>query len=136
MFADHTLTPKEATRLCALGSLARSPMTYSALAMAIRHFIGRGLGPTPEIMGHSLELLKNEGIDRNIVIKGDRHLVQRDINPIQPENSHIAYHGKVGFPETRSIADYHASFVFVFVSKVDQSSMILPSCPVVSFPCH
>jgi DNA-binding PadR family transcriptional regulator len=62
MFADHTLTPKEATRLCALGGLALSPMTYSALAMSIRHFISRVIGPTPEIMGHSIELLKYEGL--------------------------------------------------------------------------
>jgi DNA-binding PadR family transcriptional regulator len=62
MFADNTLTPKEATRLCALGGLALSPMTYSALAMSIRHFISRVIGPTPEIMGHSIELLKYEGL--------------------------------------------------------------------------
>ena len=76
MFADHTLTPKEATRLCALGSLAQSPMTYVALAMSIRHFIGRVLGPTPEIMGHSLELLKYEGLVEAVEGKGDQALLQ------------------------------------------------------------
>jgi DNA-binding PadR family transcriptional regulator len=71
MFADNTLTPKEATRLCALGSLAQSPMTYSALAMSIRHFISRVIGPTPEIMGHSIELLKYEGLVETAEGSGD-----------------------------------------------------------------
>jgi DNA-binding PadR family transcriptional regulator len=62
MFADNTLTPKEAIRLCALGLLALAPRTYGALATDVRHFIGRVVGPTPEIMGHSIELLKYEGL--------------------------------------------------------------------------
>jgi DNA-binding PadR family transcriptional regulator len=60
MFADRTLTPKEATRLAALGTLALEPLTYSDLATAIRHFIGSVIGPSPEIMGHSIELLRYE----------------------------------------------------------------------------
>lgn len=62
MFADRTLTPKEATRLAALGTLALGPLTYSELATAIRHFIGSVIGPSPEIMGHSIELLKYEDL--------------------------------------------------------------------------
>jgi DNA-binding PadR family transcriptional regulator len=76
MFADHTLTPKEATRLCALGSLALSPMTYSDLAMSIRHFVSRMIGPTPEIMGHSIELLKYEGLVEAIEGRGDEALLR------------------------------------------------------------
>ncbi len=62
MFADNTLTPKEAIRLCALGNLALEPMAYGALATSIRHFVSRVIGPTTEIMGHSIELLKYEGL--------------------------------------------------------------------------
>lgn len=62
MYADHTLTPKELIRLCALGTLALGPLRYSELAVSIRHFISRIIGPTPEIMGHSIELLKYEGL--------------------------------------------------------------------------
>jgi hypothetical protein len=62
MFADRTLTPKEATRLAALGTLALGPLAYSELATAIRHFIGSVIGPSPEIMGHSIELLRYEGL--------------------------------------------------------------------------
>jgi hypothetical protein len=62
MFSDHTLTPKEATRLCALGTLAMEPMSYRDLAVSLRHFVGRVIGPTAEIMGHSIELLKYEGL--------------------------------------------------------------------------
>ena len=62
MYADNTLTPKEAVRLCALGTLASGPMAYSALADAIRHFVDRILGPSLEVMGASVELLKYEGL--------------------------------------------------------------------------
>lgn len=62
MYADNTLTPKEAVRLCALGTLASGPLRYSALASAIRHFISHITGPSLEVMGTSLELLKYEGL--------------------------------------------------------------------------
>lgn len=64
MYADNTLTPKEAVRLCALGTLALSneAMRYSVLAHAARHFMSRVTGPSLELMGTSLELLKFEGL--------------------------------------------------------------------------
>jgi len=62
MYADNTLTPKEAVRLCALGTLASGPVRYGALATAIRHFISHITGPSLEVMGTSLELLKYEGL--------------------------------------------------------------------------
>jgi len=62
MYADNTLTPKEAIRLCALGTLALGPLRYSALAGSVRHFIGHTLGPSLDLMGTSIELLKYEGL--------------------------------------------------------------------------
>jgi len=62
MYADNTLTPREAIRLCALGTLVSGPMRYSALANAIRHFVSHITGPSLDIMGTSLELLKYEGL--------------------------------------------------------------------------
>ncbi len=82
MFNDNTLTPREAVRLCALGILAQEPMSYAALATAIRHFTGRILGPSLDLMGTSIELLKYEGFvessgdggmedDADLVITGE-----------------------------------------------------------------
>lgn len=62
MYADNTLTPKEAARLCALGTLAAGEMTYGALAAQVRHFMDRVQGPSLEVMGSSIELLKYEGL--------------------------------------------------------------------------
>lgn len=64
MYADNTLTPKEAVRLCALGTLALAGggMRYSVLAHDARHFMSRVTGPSLELMGTSLELLKFEGL--------------------------------------------------------------------------
>jgi hypothetical protein len=66
MFPDNTLTPKEATRLCALGTLSAAPMRYSVLATAVRHFIGRILGTSIDLMAPSIELLKYEGLVRPV----------------------------------------------------------------------
>ncbi|CCQ73226.1 transcriptional regulator [Magnetospira sp. QH-2] len=62
MYADQTLTPKEATRLCALGTLAQGNLSYAALASSVRHFISRITGPSLDLMGSSIELLKYEGL--------------------------------------------------------------------------
>jgi DNA-binding PadR family transcriptional regulator len=72
MFADNTLTPKEATRLCVLGTLALQPgpMHYGVLATAVRHFIDRILGPSLDLMGPSIELLKYEGLIRAVAGHG------------------------------------------------------------------
>mgnify|MGYP001407336941 CR=1 FL=1 len=68
MYADNTLTPREAIRLCALGTLAESStsnetaITYDDLARSIRHFISRITGPSIDLMGESIELLRFEGL--------------------------------------------------------------------------
>lgn len=76
MYADQTLTPKESIRLAALGTLALEPSTYSGLAVSIRHFIGHVTGPTPDLMGHSIELLKYEGLVESIDGNGDTALLR------------------------------------------------------------
>jgi len=76
MYADNTLTPKEAVRLCALGTLAIAPMRYGDLAVSIRHFISRVIGPTPEIMGHSIELLRYEALVETIEGEDDAALLR------------------------------------------------------------
>lgn len=62
MFADQTLTPKEAVRFCALGLIAGEPQRYSVLAREVRDFCARVMGPSLDLMGTSIELLKYEGL--------------------------------------------------------------------------
>ena len=68
MYTDNTLTPREAIRLCALGTLAESStdsgtaITYDDLARSVRHFISGITGPSIELMGESIELLRFEGL--------------------------------------------------------------------------
>lgn len=66
MYADNTLTPKEAIRLCALGTLAVKPYRYSVLANSVRHFVSHMLGPSLDMMGTSIELLKYEGLVESV----------------------------------------------------------------------
>ncbi len=62
MFRDNSLVPTEAVRLAALGLLAEAPRRYGDLAGEIRHFTGRIVGPSLDLMGTSLELLRYEGL--------------------------------------------------------------------------
>jgi DNA-binding PadR family transcriptional regulator len=62
MYPDHSLMPKEAVRLAALAHLAERPMTYGDLAAHVRGFISRIMGPSLELMGASIELLRYEGL--------------------------------------------------------------------------
>src|SRR5665213_3185432 len=62
MFRDNSLIPTEAVRLAALGLLAEAPRHYGDLAAEIRHFTSRIAGPSLDLMGTSLELLRYEGL--------------------------------------------------------------------------
>ena len=62
MFKDHSLLPAEAIRLAALGFLAEGPRRHGDLAAELRHFIGLAVGPSLEMMGSSIELLRHEGL--------------------------------------------------------------------------
>lgn len=62
MYRDNSLIPSEAIRLAALGILARRPMTYADLASEVRQFTGRLVGPSLDLMGPPIELLKVEGL--------------------------------------------------------------------------
>ena len=62
MYRDKSLLPTQAIRLAALGSLANAPKRYGDLASEIRHFTGALIGPSLELLGTSLELLRFEGL--------------------------------------------------------------------------
>jgi len=62
MFRDNSLIPAEAIRLAALGFLAEEPRRYGDLALAIRHFTSHIVGPSLDLMGTSVELLRYEGL--------------------------------------------------------------------------
>jgi len=62
MYRDKTLIPTEAIRLAALGFLAEGPERYGELAAAVRHFASRVAGPSLDILGSSIELLRLEGL--------------------------------------------------------------------------
>ena len=62
MYRDNTLIPTEAIRLLALGILAGAPRRYSDLAGEVRHFSGRIIGPSLDLVGAPLEVLKVEGL--------------------------------------------------------------------------
>ena len=63
MYRDNSLMPKEALRLTVLGTLIQSgPRRYGDLAAAVRHFTGRIVGPSLDLMGTSLEMLRLEGL--------------------------------------------------------------------------
>jgi DNA-binding PadR family transcriptional regulator len=77
MFRDNSLVPAEAVRLAALGFLAEAPRRYGDLAVEIRHFTSRIVGPSLDLMGTSLELLRYEGlIEADAQDAGDNPLLR------------------------------------------------------------
>lgn len=63
MYRDNSLMPKEAVRLAVLGTLVQGgPQRYADVAAGIRHFTGRVVGPSLDLMGTSLEMLRYEGL--------------------------------------------------------------------------
>ncbi len=62
MYRDNTLIPSEAIRLLALGILATREMDYGGLASEVRHFAGHIVGPSLELIGAPIEVLKVEGL--------------------------------------------------------------------------
>ncbi|MDH3230678.1 MAG: hypothetical protein OEN55_12880 [Alphaproteobacteria bacterium] len=62
MYRDNTLIPAEAVRLAALGSLVEGEKSYGDLAREIRFFVARIVGPSLDLLGTSLELLRLEGL--------------------------------------------------------------------------
>lgn len=76
MYADNTLTPKEATRLCALGMLGEGDKAYAELAAGVRHFVTHVMGPSLDVLGTSVELLKYEGLVESVGGSGDTSLLR------------------------------------------------------------
>lgn len=63
MYRDNSLMPKEAVRLAVVGTLLQhGEMRYAELAAEVRHFLDRIMGPSLDLMGTSLEMLRYEGI--------------------------------------------------------------------------
>ncbi len=62
MYRDNTLIPSEAIRLLALGLLAGRDFRYGELAGEVRHFTGHIVGPSLDLVGTPIEVLKVEGL--------------------------------------------------------------------------
>ena len=62
MYSDRSLIPSEAVRLAALGSLALGPKPYAELASQVRQFTARITGPSLDLVGPPIALLKVEGL--------------------------------------------------------------------------
>ena len=62
MYRDNSLVPIETVRIAALGALATKPRTYGQIAADVRLFTSRIVGPSLDLMGISIELLRAEGV--------------------------------------------------------------------------
>lgn len=70
MFHDKTLTPAETMRLAVLGALTDGDTSYSDLATDVRRFVERIVGPSLDLLGSSLEVLRIEGLIEPVDGKG------------------------------------------------------------------
>jgi DNA-binding PadR family transcriptional regulator len=60
MYRDNTLVPTEAMRLLALGCLTEAPLSYAALAQEAKQFTSHIIGPSLDLVGTPLEVLRVE----------------------------------------------------------------------------
>lgn len=63
---DPALIPAIAVRLAALGILSEQDKRYGELAVEVRNFIGRMIGPTLDVLSTSIELLRHEGLIESV----------------------------------------------------------------------
>ena len=62
MYRDNSLIPKEAIRMAALGALINGSRSYIDISTEVRQFSARIVGPSLDLLGTSIELLKLEGL--------------------------------------------------------------------------
>ena len=62
MYRDNSLIPSETVRLAALGILSECQHSYGDLASEVRHLGARLVGPSLDLLGPSIELLKVEDL--------------------------------------------------------------------------
>ena len=62
MYRDNSLIPRETIKMAALGALIGRKRNYDDVASEVRSFLSRIVGPSLELMGTSIELLKLEGL--------------------------------------------------------------------------
>src|SRR5262249_21302650 len=62
VYKDNSLIPTEAVRLAALGFLTEGPRSYAALAEEVRYFTGCIVGPSLDLIGSPIEVLRVEGL--------------------------------------------------------------------------
>ncbi len=71
MYRDNSLIPKEAIRMAALGTLVSGDKRYRDIAGDVSEFTSRFLGPSLELLGTSIEMLKLEGLIATVASCGD-----------------------------------------------------------------
>jgi hypothetical protein len=62
MYRDKSLLPTQAIRLAVLGALGLGARRYGELASETRHFTAAIVGPSLDLLGTSIELLRFEGL--------------------------------------------------------------------------
>ena len=62
MYRDNSLIPKEAIRMAALGALVNGERSYIDVSTEVRQFSARIVGPSLDLLGTSIELLRLEGL--------------------------------------------------------------------------
>ncbi|HUA51603.1 MAG TPA: hypothetical protein VMB81_05535 [Candidatus Sulfotelmatobacter sp.] len=70
MYRDKTLLPTQAIRLAVLGSLGNGTRHYGDLAAETRRFTGALVGPSLDLLGTSIELLRFEGLIEPVAGEG------------------------------------------------------------------
>lgn len=123
MYRDNSLVPKEAIRMAALGALVERDRSYSDVAGEIRQFAARIVGPSLDLLGTSIELLKFEGLVEPIDGEG----IEDDAVLSLTDKGHTALKDYLTAPVRPGVSDLNKLVVALklrFIDVLDQDEKI------------
>ena len=105
LYRDNSLIPRETIKMAALGALIERARSYDDIANEVRSFISRIVGPSLELMGTSIELLKLEGLIETVNDndKGDSSLLQLSPTGLQELKAYLRSNRKSGGAELNKL---------------------------------
>ena len=101
MYRDNSLIPRETIKMAALGALIGRNRSYDDVASEVRSFISRIVGPSLELMGTSIELLKLEGLIETVDQDGQSQteLLQLSVAGLEELKEYLRSNLKAGGSE-------------------------------------
>ena len=121
MYRDNSLIPRETIKMAALGALNGRNRSYDDVASEVRSVISRIVGPSLELMGTSIELLKLEGLIETVNQDGQSQteLLQLSVAGLEELKEYLRSNLKTGGSELNRLV-IALKFRFIDILSEDE----------------